>query len=178
MNINEIKNSYLMVERQKEIGALCDLVDKNGSCSLNGYLGTANIEFSFDDMGSLEFETESKNSEVLTKSKGVVLDDCVVIRQVQNSDNMSYNQLISWNCPDNSYTYLSFDNFKAMDDCYEKIKVGEVNLAKEDISLKFAELGISFDNVAQVLLNQKVDMLTSMVEESSTQATDDVSFML
>ncbi len=178
MNINEVTNSYLGVERQREVGVLNDLVNKNGSCSMNAYLGTADIQFSFDDLGLLEFETESKNEEIVTKSRGVVLDDCVVIKQVQSSDGISYNQLLSWDNADNSYTYIAFDNVKAMDDCYEKLKFNDINLAKGDISLVLTEIGISFDSIAQVLLNQKVDILSSMVDEATSQLADNTSFIL
>lgn len=179
MNINEVRNSYLGVEKHKEIGILCDLVDKNGSCSMNGYLGSSNVAVSFDDEGLLEFYTESKNDDLLTKSRGVVLDGCVLIKQIQDKeDTTKYNQLISWDVSDNSYTYISFDNVKAMDSCYEKIKAGRINLAKEDISLKFSQLNISFDSIAQVLLNQKVDVISSMIDESTVQTIDDVSFIL
>ena len=43
---------------------------------------------------------------------------------------------------------------QSMDDCYDKLRRSQVNLHNEDISLKFSELGISFDDVAQVRLNQ------------------------
>ncbi len=179
MNINEAKNSYLGIERQKEIGILCDLVNKNGSCLMDGYLGVDNISFSFDDLGLLEFYTEKEEDGLTTKSNGVVLDDCVVIKQVQDCDLLSYNQLMSWDILDNSYTYIGFDDVNVLNDCYDKIKKRGINLAKEDISLKFTELGISFESIAQVLLNQKVDSLSLMVDEArASQVIDDGSFML
>ena len=41
-----------------------------------------------------------------------------------------------------------------MHNCYDKLRKSQVNLHNEDISLKFSELGISFDDIAQVKLHQ------------------------
>ncbi len=176
--MSEVNNFYVENVSQRESDVLANLLEKNGSCSMNGYLGTSNINFLMDDSGVLEFETINTNSEYITKSRGAVLSDCVIIKQVQEKDRSSYNQLFAWNTADNSYTYIVFDNYQSLDDCYEKVKAMDVNLAKEDISSKFAEMGISFDSVAQVLLNQKVDSVASLVEEATSEITDDTSFVL
>lgn len=179
MNMSEVNNGfYLDNERQKEVAVLSSLLDKNGSCSMNGYLGSSNVKLSFDDAGILEFETRNEADDFVTESWGAVLSDGVVIKQVQKNSQVSYNQLFSWDVDSNSYTYLVFDNMQSMNDCYDKIKAFDVNLNKVDISSTFAELGISFDDVAQVLLNQKVDSVASLVDEAVSEATDDTSFVL
>lgn len=178
MNINEANKFYVENPSSKEAEILAKLLEKNGNCSMNGYLGSDNLKFTMDESGLLEFETIDENMEYVTKSQGVVLSDGVVIKQVQKNDTVSYNQLYAWNIQDNSYSYIVFDNYQSLDDCYKKIKVLDVNLAKEDISSKFGEMGISLDNVAQVLLNQKVDSVSSMVEEATREVTDDTKFVL
>lgn len=163
MNFNELNN-----KRQREYNILTDLSSKNGSCLANGFLGEDNVEFFVDDSGILEYKTLHSSSEFETYSIGAILSDSVLIKQTQKNDNRIYNQLISWDVGSNSYTYVAFDNAEALDDCYEKLKSGDVNLSKKDISTEFSKLGISFDGVAQVLLNQKVDELSFMVESVSS----------
>jgi hypothetical protein len=41
--------------------------------------------------------------------------------------------------------------------CFNKLKSTQVNLHNEDISSKFAELDISFDDIAQVKLHQNMN---------------------
>ena len=45
-------------------------------------------------------------------------------------------------------------------ECFDKLRRGQVNLHYEDISLKFAELGISFDDIAQVRVHQDMKSFT------------------
>lgn len=49
MEINEVRNSFIGTERQKEI--LTELLNKNGNCLMNGYLGEKQINYSFDQEG-------------------------------------------------------------------------------------------------------------------------------
>lgn len=178
MNMNEVNNFSLEKAGERESNVLTNLLEKNGSCAMNGYLGETNIKFTIDNNGVFEFATTNQLENNETKSQGAILSDGVVIKQVQKTDRSSYNQLYAWNIDDNSYTYIVFDNNSSLDDCYEKTKAMDINLAKEDLSSKFAEMGISFDNVAQVLLNQKVDSVSSMVEEATREVVDDTSFVL
>lgn len=178
MNMNEVNKFNLEKVGERESTILASLLEKNGSCAMNGYLGEANIKFTIDSNGVFEFATVNQSEEYETKSQGAILSDGVVIKQVQKTDRASYNQLYAWDIADNSYTYIVFDNSSSLDGCYEKTKNMDVNLAKEDLSSKFAEMGISFDNVAQVLLNQKVDSVSSMVEEATRETVDDTSFVL
>lgn len=162
MNLNELN------KKQREYNILADLSSRNGNCLANGYLGEENAEFFVDDSGILEYKTVHSSSEFETYSVGAILSDSVLIKQTQKSDSRIYNQLISWDVGNNSYTYVAFDNAEALDDCYQKLKSGDVNLSKKDISTEFSKLGISFDHVAQVLLDQKVDELSFMVESVSS----------
>lgn len=176
--MNEENKFNLEKVGERESTILSSLLEKNGSCAMNGYIGETNRKFTIDNNGVFEFATVNQSADYETKSQGAVLGDGVVIKQVQKSEKTSYNQLYAWNIDDNSYTYIVFDNSISLDDCYEKTKVMDVNLAKEDLSSKFAEMGISFDNVAQVLLNQKVDSVSSMIEEATREVVDDTSFVL
>ncbi len=176
--MSEVNNFYVENVSHGEKNILANLLEKNGNCLMTGYLGADNVKFTMNDRGMLEFETIVDDSENVTKSQGAVLRDGVVIKQVQKSDSATYNQLFAWNIDDNSYTYIVFDDYQSLVACYEKVKEFDVNLAKEDISSKFAEMGISFANVAHVLLNQKVDSVASLVEEANKKTTEDTSFIL
>jgi len=101
----------------------------------------------------------------------------VLIRQTQSRENRVYCQLISWNVPDNTYTYIAFDDVASLDDSYCKLKNSRVNLAHVDIDSEFRKLGISFDGVAQVLLNKKADIL-AMLGEDRDYPENKSSFML
>jgi hypothetical protein len=67
---------------------------------------------------------------------------------------------------------------KSLDYAYQQLKKSGVNVEESDISLLFNELGISFDNVAQILLSQKADELSTMVDESFIKPNTDTSFTL
>lgn len=59
-----------------------------------------------------------------------------------------------------------FDNKKSLMECFETVKDNDTNLCKNDVFSTFTEMGISFDNIAQVLLNQSNPELASMFEDS------------
>ena len=40
MEISEVRNSFIGTERQKDINTLSELLNKNGNCLMNGYLGS------------------------------------------------------------------------------------------------------------------------------------------
>lgn len=174
--MNEV-NKFECVDGEK-VDVLSKLLEKNGCCSMTGYLGVANMQLAVDDNGVVEFVTETENDDFIIKSQGAIISDGVVIKQVQTGASVSFNQLFAWDIDDNSYTYIVFDNPRGLNDCYEKLKNFNVNLTKEDISSKFMEMNISFNDVAQILLDQKVDTVASMVEEAVTNASDDTSFVL
>jgi hypothetical protein len=165
MNINEV-NKDLLDSKKIEITLLSKLYSNNGNCIQDGFVGDSISNLDVDDSNNLEFNTFKNYNGLDIYSYGTVLDNSVLIKQIQKNGEKTHNQLFSWDVDDNSYTYVVFDNEKSLDDAYNKIKAFKVNLNNEDISLLFGKLDISFDNVAQILLNQKVNILSSMVDES------------
>ena len=178
MVICEVRNSFIGTERQKDINTLSELLNKNGNCLMNGYLGEKQINYSFDQEGNLEFNTQINSGDAFINSTGVVYNDNVVIKQSEIKDGISSYQLISWSVKNNNYDYIVFDNSVSLDNCYQKIKSLKVDLSNEDIYNKFLELEISFDNVALVLLKQKVDSLSVMLNDKESSISNKSFFNL
>ncbi len=178
MEISEVRNSLFGTERQKDINTLSELLNKNGNCLMNGYLGEKQINYSFDQEGNLEFNTQINSGDAFINSTGVVYNDNVVIKQSEIKDGISSYQLISWSVKNNNYDYIVFDNSVSLDNCYQKIKSLKVDLSNEDIYNKFLELEISFDNVALVLLKQKVDSLSVMLNDKESSISNKSFFNL
>ncbi len=178
MEISEVRNSFIGTERQKDINTLSELLNKNGNCLMNGYLGEKQINYSFDQEGNLEFNTQINSGVAFINSTGVVYNDNVVIKQSERKDGISSYQLISWSVKNNNYDYIVFDNSVSLDNCYQKIKSLKVDLSNEDIYNKFLELEISFDNVALVLLKQKVDSLSVMLNDKESSISNKSFFNL
>ena len=136
------------------------------------------INYSFDQEGNLEFNTQINSGDAFINSTGVVYNDNVVIKQSEIKDGISSYQLISWSVKNNNYDYIVFDNSVSLDNCYQKIKSLKVDLSNEDIYNKFLELEISFDNVALVLLKQKVDSLSVMLNDKESSISNKSFFNL
>lgn len=141
----------------KDAYVLTMLLSVTGDSSKSGYLDDSITGMSLDEFGNLQFESYREKDGRVINSTGVVFDDCVLIRQHEKVGNRDYYQMYSWDVSDKCYTYISFDKEKPMTDCFNKLKSTQVNLHNEDISLKFAELGISFDDIAQVKLHQNMN---------------------
>jgi len=163
MNINEVTN----IDCHEQLAVLKRLLVNTGNCSMNGYLGDSVSGVSITPQGNVEFASKKKDDSILVDSKGTVLSDSVVIKQEQTIGNRVYYQVFSWDIADDVYTYIAFDDVEAMDSCYEKIKTFDVNLCREDISMKFIEMGIAFDHIAQILLNQSVHSSNSTIDGTS-----------
>ena len=131
MEISEVRNSFIGTERQKDINTLSELLNKNGNCLMNGYLGEKQINYSFDQEGNLEFNTQINSGDAFINSTGVVYNDNVVIKQSEIKDGISSYQLISWSVKNNNYDYIVFDNSVSLDNCYQKIKSLKVYLEGE-----------------------------------------------
>lgn len=136
---------------------LTKLLSETGDSSKSGYLEDSIVGMSLDESGNLQFDSYREKEGRIINSSGVVFDDCVLIRQEEAIGNRCYYQIYSWDVVNKCYTYISFDTKTPMIDCFNKLRKGQVNLHNEDISLKFSELGISFDDIAQVKLHQKID---------------------
>ena len=163
MNINEVTN----IDCHEQLAVLKRLLGNTGNCAMNGYLGDSVSGVSITSNGNVEFSSNKKDDSTLVNSKGTVLSDSVVIKQEQTIGNRVYYQVFSWDLAEDVYTYIAFDDSESMNACYEKIKTFDVNLCREDISTKFVEMGIAFDHMAQILLNQSVHSSNSMIGETS-----------
>ena len=160
------------------IGVLKTLYKNSGSCVMNGYLGDSISEFSLDENGNLEFSSSKKNGENNVLSVGVILDNSVLIKQNENQKDRVHYQLFSWDVPGNQYSYLLFSDEKSMNDCYEKLKNNNICLCGSDVSNIFKKYDISFDNISQILLDQKVDSVEAMFEDAQEDFVGKTSFTL
>ena len=141
----------------KEAYVLANLLSETGDSSKSGYLDDSITGMSLDEFGNLQFESYREKEGRVINSTGVVYNGCVLIRQHEKVGNRDYYQMYSWDVPHKCYTYISFDKEKPMIACFNKLKSTQVNLHNEDISSKFAELDISFDDIAQVKLHQNMN---------------------
>ena len=158
MKINEASKCVGYNDRVvEEAYVLTKLLSETGDSSKSGYLDDSITGMSLDEFGNLQFESYREKEGRVINSTGVVFDGCVLIKQHEKVGNRDYYQMYSWDVSDKCYTYISFDEEKPMTDCFNKLKSTQVNLHNEDISLKFAELGISFDDIAQVKLHQNMN---------------------
>ena len=158
MKINEASKCVGYNDRVvEEAYVLTKLLSETGDSSKSGYLDDSITGMNLDEFGNLQFESYREKDGRVINSTGVVFNGCVLIRQHEKVGNRDYYQMYSWDVSDKCYTYISFDKEKPMTDCFNKLKSSQVNLHNEDISLKFAELGISCDDIAQVKLHQNMN---------------------
>ena len=162
MNINEL-NQYGDFAHPLEV-----LYKKTGNCSANGYLGEKLQDVSFDTEGRLEFSTHKEVDDVVVDSKGAVLSDSILVKQTQKGHSFTSCQLYSWDVSQNKYTFLAFDNEDSLNQFYSVIKRFDANLCDEDVSSLFQEMGLTFESVIQVLLNQERSPIEGMFEEQSS----------
>lgn len=170
MNISELKSNKRL--DGSDISKLEVLCSKTGNCSMNGYLESSLVDCSFDENGLLEFYSCKKNENGSVDSIGCVLDDSVIIKQIQKGRLSDYCRLYSWDIDEGVYTYLEFDEKSALNTFYSRIKRMGINLCDQDLSTALQDMGLTFDNVTQVLIKQKVDPLTVMLEESTDKSED------
>lgn len=161
MKINEASRCVGYNERVvEEAYVLTRLLSETGDTSKSGYLDDSITGMSLDNFGNLQFESYREKEGRTITSTGVVYGDCVLIKQEEKVGTRNYYQMYSWDVPHKCYTYISFDKDEPMINCFDKLRSSQINLHNEDISSKFAELGISFDDIAQVRLHQKTDTFT------------------
>jgi len=157
LTLNEILSDNHYLDHQTEISNLLTLYDRLGNSEMTGFLGNENISFSIGSDSLLEYDSLMDDSNLVVYSKGVVVDDEVIIAQEKSVDGEDYYQIYSWDVLKNQYTYILFDTKVAMLDCYDKLKEFRVNFGDEDIAALFKTIGISFDSIKQVLLNQRTE---------------------
>lgn len=175
MNISEFRMNE---DGEQSIERLERLRDDTGNCIMNGFLTDSVSSCNFDSNGLLEFTSHKEKDGTSISSVGVVLSDSILIRQTQKGEVSSYYSLYSWDDKDGSYTYLSFDNGDILKEYYERIKRMGISLCNEDVSDAFKAMGLSFENVTQVLLNQKVDPIQRMFDEELETYSKKNSFVL
>ena len=164
MNINEL-SQYGEYTRP-----LVQLYETVGNRSIDGYLGENLEDVVFDGEGKLHFSTHKEVEETSIDSHGVILSDGVLIEQTQKGRSFTSHRLYSWDTENNQYTYLAFDHLFAMKRFYDVIQRFDAVLCGDDISQQFQEMGLSFENVTQILLNQKVSPLDRMFEEEEKES--------
>lgn len=145
---------------------LKSMCDNTGNNKYNGFISDMIYNVQFDDKGRMEFLSSKEVDGVNYDSVCTLLSDSFLVAQVEKDSKHSLYQLYSWDVNDKLYTYVVFDNKKSLMECFETVKDKDTNLCKNDIFLTFTEMGISFDNIAQVLLNQSNPELASMFEDS------------
>lgn len=179
MKINEASKCVGYNDRVvEEAYVLTKLLSETGDSSKSGYLDDSIVGMNLDEFGNLQFESYREKEGRVIKSTGVVFDDCVLIKQNEKVGNRNYYQIYSWDVNNKCYTYVSFDKENSMNNCYDRLRTAQVNLHNEDISLKFAELGISFDDIAQVRVHQNMESfsLDDMFKARVVNQDSEVSF--
>ena len=148
--------SSFEVDYSKQAAILERLFSNVSNSAINGYVGDSIKKIGVDECGNLEFLSIHQNEKVVTTSVGAVLKDSIVIKQTQENANYpKINQLYSWNLDCNTYSYLLFDNEAALELAYKKIKYTDTNLCTGDITEKLQAIDISFDDIAQIRVNEK-----------------------
>ena len=156
MNICEVKNLVVGASYEKEIEVLEGLYNYAGDCVMNGYLGSSVLNISYDKNNHLEFESLNEVDDLVTKSVGAVLDDCVIIRQVQQQSEKELYQLYSWKKDGSCYTYLAFDSNEVLDKVYNGIKKNNIEFLDDNINQVLEDLGVLFDNIMNIKISQEV----------------------
>ena len=158
---------------QKEIEALENLYNHAGNCVMNGYIGSSIDDISYDEAGKVEFHSVYQKGDLVTVSTGAILENSIVIKQMQTEKKKNYYQMFSWNKEGDMYTYLAFDDQKALDHAYQQIKKQDLFLG-EDTQYDLLQLGVPFDHVMDVRSCQKTgeDFLSSMIAEYESPLDD------
>ena len=156
MNICEVKNLVVGASYEKEIEVLEGLYNYAGDCVMNGYLGSSVLNISYDINNRVEFESLHELDNLITKSVGAVLNDCVIIKQVQKQREKDLYQLYSWKQNGSCYTYLVFDSSEVLDKVYNGIKKNNIEFLDDNVNQVLETLGVSFDNVMNIKISQEV----------------------
>jgi hypothetical protein len=154
------------------------LYDTTGSCVMNGLLGEELKNCNFDENGVFEFTTDCENDDVQIHSQGAVLSDSVLIKQTQKDHNQSSCHLYSWDLRKRHYTFLSIQDEEHLNRFYNRIKRTDTNLCQGDISKSFQNMGLTFDAVNRVYLNQSIDPLHQMFDDEFSKEEKESSFVM
>ena len=176
MRLSEINSdeSYEM----DPILSLKRLQQATGNSIMNGFLGEDLSNCYFDDNGYLEFMTDCEREGVKIHSCGAVLEDSVIIKQVQSDRDNTTHHLYSWDLNNYHYTFLAIEDEDHLNRFYDTIKRTNTNLCVGDISDNFKKIGLSFDFVNRVLLNQSIDPFHQMFDDEFTKDEKENSFVM
>ena len=151
------------------IFTLKKLYDATGSCFENGFLGENFTYFNFDDNHIFEYATKCDRKGSVVESRGASLMDSVLVKQTQTNDDLITYYLYSWDTNKNVYTVLTVENEYYLNQYYDQMKKMNVNLCDGDISLNFEKMGLTFDGVHKVLLNQPFNPMDSFFEDDEKE---------
>ena len=138
------------------------LYQQTGDRLVSGFLGGEIERLELDEDGHLFFSTHREREEVQTDSRGVILDTSILIKQRQKGREDSFYRIYSWDLDAKQYTMLSFDGESSMNRFFNVMKRFDMNIGGEDITEVFRDMGLTFDSVNQILLNQSVNPMDEL----------------
>ena len=141
------------------------LYEKTGSCKMNGYLGEDLKDPYLDENGLFCFSTHKEVEDTVIDSFGTAYKDSVLIKQTSKSYTGTDYSLYSWDASQGKYTFLGFDDPNALDRFYDRIRKFGINLCDEDVTLLFREMGLTLENVTNILLNQERNPMDMMFDD-------------
>lgn len=150
MNISEVKSLVEGASYEDRVEVLETIAERVGDTVEVGFLGSAVSNISYDENGTLEFQSEKKTGGIKTISTGAVLEDSVTIMQIQESDSNRLLQLYSWKKDGSKYTYLTFDSLFAMENAYCEIKKQNIGFLAENIDDDLQKIGVSYRDIMDI----------------------------
>ena len=150
---------------------LKQLYELYGNCPQTGYIYNLQ-EVTNQDNGVLHF-TSINHEQGETNSKGLVLSNAIVIVQNVAKDNREDNHMFIWDdiSKNKKYTYIEFDDLKAMLKCFMSFNANDLTINHSDIAETLKGMGINFENITQILTSQTLNPLEEMLNDED-QAAD------
>lgn len=169
MNISNVRKQISGASYEPQVEILENIYEKAGNCVMNGYLGSAVTNISYDENGLVEFQSQHMVADLITESTGAVLRDSVIIKQVQKKSEIEAAQLFSWKKDGSSYTYIGFTDINSMNFAYNQIKQFYPHYLDGNFAPDFEYLNIPLDSVLSVKCGQKPirkDTALSLVDDA------------
>lgn len=159
------------MEKNNKTERLQQLYELYGNCPQTGYIGNLQ-EFTNQDNGVLHF-TSINHEQGETNSEGFVLSNAIVIVQNVAKDNREDNHMFIWDdiSKNKKYTYIEFDDLKAMLKCFMSFNANDLIINHSDIAETLKGMGINFENITQILTSQTLNPLEEMLNDED-QDTD------
>ena len=159
--IYQIKEDSSNSNVNLSISRLKKLYDLIGNSYMSGFIGDSITSFSVDDNDLLEFTTLKELNNSTFGSSGVVLPGSIVF--MQSVDEVDINNLISYDDKNNRFTFISFDDYNSMSECYNSIKNNNINLCSGDISSILNDIGVSLDSISKIYVKKDIKVLSSLI---------------